>query len=169
MSFKIIGYVGKSFGLEGKFFLSKPRLDAMALRSLKYIYVGNGVEPDDVLAIRSVEERGSRLCIQLDTITTREQADRLTHSALFATEKQAAKLINDEPEISFKGFQVIQDGVLLGVVSDWLHQPMQDIITFTAMNGSEVMIPFVDEFIESVDEKKGILRVHLLEGMLNED
>ena len=137
---------------------------------MKYVYVGKGVEPDDVIAIRSIEEHGTRLCILLDTITTKDQANRLTHSALFIPEEQADQLlVNDDADIPFKGFQVMQDGDLLGTVTDWLHQPAQDIMTFTTMNGSNVMVPFVNEFIEFVDEDKGIVHVHLLEGMINED
>lgn len=169
MPFTIIAYIGKSYGLRGKFYLSEPKIDVQALRSLKYVYVGNGVEPDEVLKINSVEERGARLCIGLESIDSKEQAIRLTHSAVFITEKQAKLLPEIKEELSYIGFRVLEDGEELGTVTEWLSQPVQDIITFTTMNGSTVMVPFVDEFIESVDEKKGILHVHLLEGMLDDN
>ncbi|MCK4529851.1 MAG: hypothetical protein KAU44_01625, partial [Candidatus Marinimicrobia bacterium] len=119
--------------------------------------------------ISSVEERGARLCIGLESIDSKEQAIRLTHSAVFITEKQAKLLPKLKKDISYIGFRVLEDGEELGTVTEWLSQPAQDIITFTTMNGSTVMVPFVDEFIESVDEKKGILHVHLLEGMLDDN
>jgi 16S rRNA processing protein RimM len=169
MPFTIIAYIGKSYGLGGKFYLSEPKIDALTLRSLKYVYVGNGVEPDEVLKINSVEERGTRLCISLESIDSKEQAIRLTHNAVFITEKQAKLLPELKEDISYIGYRVLEDGEELGTVTEWLSQPAQDIITFTTMNGSTVMVPFVDEFIESVDEKKGILYVHLLEGMLDDN
>jgi 16S rRNA processing protein RimM len=169
MPFTIIAYVGKSYGLGGKFYLSEPKLDAQALRSLKYVYVGNGVEPDDVFAVLSVEERNSKLCLQLENIDTKEKAHRLTHQAVFITDKQAASLPDVEPEIDLIGFKVQQDGEYLGEVTEILQQPAHDIITFKTMNGSEAMVPFVDEFIEGIDEAQGILHVRLLEGMLDED
>lgn len=168
MSFMIIGYIGKSYGLGGKFYLSEPKLDADALRSLKFVYVGNGVEPDDVHALISVEERNARLCIALESIETKEQAARLTHSAVFITDKQAELLPDLEEEVSFIGYRVHQDGEDLGEVTELMLGSAQDIITFTTMNGSTVMVPFVDEFIESIDEKKGILHVKLLEGMMDD-
>ena len=167
MPFTIIGHIGKSYGLDGKFYLSEPKIDAQALRSLKFVYVGNGVEPDDVLKINSVEKRGARLCIGLESVNSKEQSIRLTHKAVFITEKQAKLLPELKEDISYIGFRVLEDGEELGTVTEWLSQPVQDIMTFTTMNGSTVMVPFVDEFIESVDEKKGILHVHLLEGMLD--
>ena len=169
MPFTIIGHIGKSYGLDGKFYLSEPKIDAQALRSLKFVYVGNGVEPDDVLKINSVEKRGARLCIGLESVNSKEQAIQLTHQAVFITEKQAKLLPEIKEDISYIGFRVLEDGEELGTVTEWLSQPAQDIITFTTMNGSTVMVPFVDEFIESVDEKKGILYVHLLEGMLDDN
>jgi 16S rRNA processing protein RimM len=169
MPFTIIGYIGKSYGLGGKFYLSEPKIDAKALRSLKYVYVGNGVEPDDVHALVSVEERGSKLCLGLEKIDTKEQALRLTHSAVFITDKQAKHLPGLEKETDLIGYRIYQDGEDLGEVTDVLHQPAQDIITFRTMNGPEIMVPFVDEFIVSIDEDKGILHVKLLEGMLDEN
>ena len=169
MPFTIIGHIGKSYGLDGKFYLSEPKIDAQALRSLKFVYVGNGVEPDDVLKINSVEKRGARLCIGLESVNSKEQAIQLTHQAVFITEKQAKLLPELKEELSYIGFRVLEDGEELGTVTEWLSQPAQDIIIFTTMNGSTVMVPFVDEFIESVDEKKGILYVHLLEGMLDDN
>ncbi len=168
MPFTIIAYIGKSYGLEGKFYLSEPKIDAQTLRSLKYVYVGNGVEPDEVLKINSVEERGARLCIGLESIDSKEQAIRLTHSTVFITEKQAKLLPELKEKLSYIGFHVLEDGEELGTVTEWLSQPAQDIITFTTMNGSTVMVPFVDEFIEEIDEDKGVLHVHLLEGMLDD-
>jgi len=169
MPFSIIAYVGKSYGLEGKFYLSEPKLDKKALSSLKYVYVGNGVEPEDVYTILSIEERNSRLCIQLENVNSKEDAIRLTHHAIFMTDKQAEGLPECEQEIDIIGFRVQQDGEDLGEITDVMSQPAHDIITFKAMNGSEVMVPLVDEFIEDIDEAKGILHVRLLEGMLDED
>lgn len=169
MPFLIIAYVGKSYGLGGKFYLSELKIDAQALRSLKYVYVGNGVEPDDVYRLQSVEERGARLCIKLENIDSKEDALRLAHQAVFITDKQAEALPDFEEEIDLVGFRVHQDGKDLGEVTDILHQPAQDIITFTTMNGSEIMVPMVDEFIELIDEDAGILHVRLLEGMMDED
>jgi len=168
MPFTIIGYVGKSYGLEGKFYLSEPKIGAQALRSLKYVYVGNGVEPDDVHALISVEERNTRLCMKLENIDTKEDAVRLTHHAVFITDKQAKCLPELQEKTDLKGFRVFQEGKDLGEVTDVLQQPAQDIITFTTMNGYEVMVPMVDEFIESIDEDQRILHVNLLEGMMDD-
>ena len=169
MPFTIIAYVGKSYGLEGKFYLSEPTIDAQALRSLTYVYVGNGVEPDDVYTILSVEERGARLCIGLGNVDTKDKARRLTHQAVFITDKQAESLPDIDKEIDLIGFRVLQDGQDLGEVTGILQQPAHDIITFKTMNGSEAMIPMVDEFIEEIDAVKGRLHVRLLEGMIDED
>ena len=168
MPFTIIGYVGKSYGLGGKFYLSEPKISAEALRSLKYVYVGNGVEPDDVHALISVEKRNARVCMKLENIDTKEDALRLTHQAVFITDKQAKRLPEQDEQTDLIAYRVFQDGKELGEVTDVMRQPAQDIITFTTMNGSEVMVPMVDEFIESIDEDARILHVHLLEGMMDD-
>ena len=166
MSFTIIGYIGKSYGLGGKFYLSEPKLDAEALRSLKYVYVGNGVEPEEVHALLSVENRGDRLCIAVEDVDSKELAARLTHKALLITDKQVDSLPDFEEEIDIVGYKVYQDGIKLGEITEVQELPAQDLIIFTTMDGSTVMLPFVEEFIEDIDDEQGILHVQLLEGMM---
>ncbi len=166
MSFTIIGYIGKSYGLGGKFYLSEPKLDAQALRSLKYVYVGNGVEPEEVHSLLSVEIRGDRLCIAIEGIDSKEASARLTHKALLITDKQVELLPDFDEDIDILGYKVFQDGLLIGEVTEVQELPAQDLIIFTTMDGSTVMLPFVEEFIEDIDDERGILYVQLLEGMM---
>lgn len=168
MSFTIIGYIGKSYGLKGMFYISEPKLNAEALRSLKYVYVGNGVEPDEVHALLSVEERNSRLCIALKDIESKEAAVRLTHSKVFITDKQASEFPELQESTDIESYKVFENGVQIGVVKEIQKLPAQDMIIFETMDGSTVMLPYVEEFIERIDDEQGILHVQLLEGMLDD-
>jgi 16S rRNA processing protein RimM len=169
MPFKIIGYVGKPIGLEGKFYISAPRFDAQIPGSLKYIYVGSDTGPENVLTIEALEERSGRLCVSVKEIRKREAAEKLRHKTLFIPEDQAVPLTGSQNQSRCKGYEVWQDDTFLGTVTGTLELPMQDTLVVTGTNGTEVMIPFVGEFIRSIDDKAGKLHVKLLEGMLDED
>ncbi|MDZ7796541.1 MAG: ribosome maturation factor RimM [Candidatus Marinimicrobia bacterium] len=169
MPFRIIGYVGKPIGLEGKFYISDPGLDAQALRSLKYVYLGNDKEPEEVFDVLDAGERGRRLSLLLNGINTREQAERFLHSAIFISDKQAENFTDEREDFRYKGYRVLQDGEELGTVSGRMQLPMQEVIVITAKNGKEILLPFVEEFIRTIDDKAGQLHVKLLEGMLDED
>jgi 16S rRNA processing protein RimM len=169
--FRVIGIIGRSCGLKGKFFITEPGIDAQAFRSLKYIYVGNGAEPEDVFEILDVEERSGRLCLQLENVGTRDLAEQIKHWKLFITGEQAKNLVKDDTAeaYAYKGYRVLQDGEFLGVVTGTMTRPGQDILIFEDKAGRPIMLPFVDAFIEAIDTKAGIVHVHLLEGMMHED
>jgi 16S rRNA processing protein RimM len=54
---------------------------------------------------------------------------------------------------------------LLGVVKDVLKLSPNDIYV-VEMNGKEVLLPAVKEFIKGIDVKAGTMTVKLIEGML---
>ncbi len=169
MSFEIIGYVGRPYGLEGKFFISEARIDAETLGSLKFLYLGEKEEPDDVLEILYAEKQGKRICLQLEGIRTREAAAKRLHQALYLPREQLKSFPTAEKDFPLKGFRVLQDAEELGCITAYMQRAPQDILLLKDSKGKEVMIPFVDAFIEKVDERKKALHVRLPEGMLNED
>ncbi|MDD3716361.1 MAG: hypothetical protein PHX07_07530 [Candidatus Marinimicrobia bacterium] len=170
MSFEIIGYVGRPYGLDGKFFVSEARIDAQTLRSLKFLYLGRKDEPEDVLEIRSAEEQGRRICLHLEGLETREAAEQRVHNALFLPRKQAAEYLTAaETEFEFLGYRVLEDKEERGIVSGRMERLSQDILIFTDPKGKQIMVPWVDAFIIKVDRKHKTLHVRLLEGMLDED
>ncbi len=169
MPFRIIGYIGKPIGLKGKFCISDPRLDAQALRSLKYVYVGNDTDPEEVHDIRAVETRGRRLLLLLDGIGTRKQAESLLHKSLFISEAQMKDFADEHEAFRYEGYEVLQNGEVLGTVSGRIELPMQEVLVITTGNGKEVLVPFVGEFILSINDEARCFYVKLLEGMLDED
>ena len=58
------------------------------------------------------------------------------------------------------------DTVKIGVVADILTDRPQDIYVVRRSDGTEFMIPGVPEFIREIDEKAGVIKVHLIEGLL---
>jgi 16S rRNA processing protein RimM len=58
-------------------------------------------------------------------------------------------------------------GAVLGRVRDVLKLPAQDLFVIER-HGREILIPAVPEFIRSIDPEGGTLRVHVIEGMVEE-
>jgi len=170
MSFEIIGYVGRPYGLDGKFFVSEARIDAQTLRSLKFLYLGRKDEAEDVLEIRSVEEQGRRICLHLEGLATREDAERRVHSALLLSRKQAVECLPAaEAEFELLGYRVLEENEERGIVSGRMERLSQDILIFTDLKGKQIMVPWVDAFVLKVDRKHKTVHIRLLEGMLDED
>jgi 16S rRNA processing protein RimM len=60
-----------------------------------------------------------------------------------------------------------QEGAVVGHVRDVLKLPAHDVYVIER-HGGKILIPAVREFILSIDPEAGILRVHLIEGMVEE-
>lgn len=60
------------------------------------------------------------------------------------------------------------DGVPIGVVSDVLHLPAQDVLVLDVA-GSEVLVPFVADLVPVVDVAAGRVEVRELPGLLTEE
>jgi 16S rRNA processing protein RimM len=55
----------------------------------------------------------------------------------------------------------------LGVVADVLRTGANDVYVVQRTDGSEVLIPALDETVLEVDLERGEMRVHLLPGLLH--
>jgi 16S rRNA processing protein RimM len=65
------------------------------------------------------------------------------------------------------GLHVVdQEEKALGVVKDVLRLPAHDVYVLD-LNGREIMIPAVKEFIKSIDLDARTMRVKIIEGMLD--
>ena len=60
-----------------------------------------------------------------------------------------------------------QHSAVVGRVRDVLKLPAHDVYV-VEREGRELMIPAVREFVRGIDPESGIVRVHLIEGMVEE-
>ena len=68
--------------------------------------------------------------------------------------------------IDLIGYKLIdQNGMIIGFLTDFLDIPSGDIIVLDD-GKKEQMIPFVDEFVKSIDFKEKIIFIETIEGLL---
>ena len=60
---------------------------------------------------------------------------------------------------------VREDGTPVGVLTEILERPANNVYVVTAPEGKEVLIPVVPAFILRADAEEGVVTVRLLEGM----
>lgn len=75
----------------------------------------------------------------------------------------------EEDEVYFYqlvGCKVMENDDVIGEVSEILETEAHDILRVKRENDKDVLIPYVDTFIEDVDTDENIIYVHLIEGML---
>lgn len=170
MSFKRIGYVGKPVGLKGMFLLYDICIDADTIRSLKYIYIGHGDAPDDVMELEETSRQGDRIGLKLAGISSRKEAESRLHAAVFASLSELGDTAEDtEENVPLIGFDVLAKEGPVGVVTEILDSPAHPILVIRRTDGGELLLPQVDEFVRRIDHRRRRIHVRLIEGLTDED
>ena len=84
------------------------------------------------------------------------------------TRENAVKLKKNEYFIAdLIGMKVYtEDEAYLGVLNDVLATGANDVYEVRMENGKDVLIPAIRQCILDVDVENGVMKVHLLEGLL---
>ena len=125
----------------------------------------------DSLRLASVRPDRDRLLLTFDGVTDRDQARHLAGVLLLAQVDPDEP--TDDPD-EFHDHQLIGlsarhvDGSVLGTVTDVLHMPLQDVLVLDH-DGREVLVPFVQAVVPTVDVAAGTLTVDPPAGLLDDD
>jgi len=53
----------------------------------------------------------------------------------------------------------------IGVISDYLSRPANDVYVIITENQNEILIPAIPQFVKEINQKAGYIKFHLLEGL----
>jgi 16S rRNA processing protein RimM len=164
-----VGKVVKAFGIRGELVARCYAGDPSRFTALRSVLVGR--EPGQARDIRiervRADERG--VCLKLAGVDDRNAAEKLVGHLLFVEHGQRVKL----PRGTYFVHEIIglavlnQDGANVGRVRDVLKLPAHDVYVIER-HGRDIMIPAVQEFVLGVDLEKGVMRVRLIDGMVEE-
>jgi 16S rRNA processing protein RimM len=159
-----VGTLGKVHGLKGEFYLnlSPGGLERFELGERFYLVAEGAGEPRPC-AVTRVGGTDQRPLVVLDLATTREQAIALQGRELMA----AGDELDAQPHYrvgELLGLPVeTASGRPVGEVRDVLEAPAHEILVVRAPDGSDVLIPLVDELLTLGE---GLLVV--VDGLLGE-
>ncbi len=161
-----IGKLVATFGVQGEIILlhslAKKLVfkngDAIFIEQVKGSYIPYFVVQSKA---RTTEESN----VLLEGINTKEQAHRLISKQVWLLDADFRRLAGTNSPISLLGYQLFNEGDLIGKVEEVIEQPHQLLIK-TTYKGNEALIPLHDETLEKVDRKKGEVHVVLPEGLL---
>jgi 16S rRNA processing protein RimM len=106
------------------------------------------------LTIASGRVHSGRLLLRFDGVMDRDAAEALRNTLLIA-EVDPEQQPEDPEEYYDHPLRdldvVLTDGTEIGRITEITHLPSQDLFIVERPDGSEVMIPFVEEIVTSVD------------------
>ncbi|MFD7527758.1 ribosome maturation factor RimM [Streptomyces sp. NPDC059849] len=149
----VVARIGRAHGIKGEVTV-EVRTDEPELR------LGPGAvlatEPAGVgpLTIETGRVHSGRLLLRFEGVRDRTAAEALRNTLLIA-EVDPEELPEDPEEFYDHQLMdldvVLADGTEIGRITEITHLPSQDLFIVERPDGSEVMIPFVEEIVTEID------------------
>ncbi|MFL5740702.1 MAG: ribosome maturation factor RimM [Flavisolibacter sp.] len=161
-----IGKLVSSFGLKGELLLKHHLGKKTSLKGLKAVFIEERKESFipwfvEHTKIKSEDE----LYIKFEGINTREQAVTLTQKEIWLEEADFKKFSASSSPINLLGYEVMEEGRMLGKILEVIEQPHQ-LLCRISLNNKEAYIPLHEETIKKIDRKKQQVIVALPPGLL---
>ena len=101
-------------------------------------------------------------------IDTLNDVEQYKTKSLYVTRKNAVKLKKDEYFIAdLIGLSVCSDDESLrGELKDVIETGANDVYVIELEDGRELLLPAIKECVLSVDIEEGMMRIHVLDGLL---
>jgi 16S rRNA processing protein RimM len=162
-----IGRIVASFGVKGELILKHALGKKTILKGIEAIFVEeNKGSYLPYFVVSSKAKNHEETYVQLETIDTKESANRLTTKNVWLLDADFRKLAGKTAPISLLGFELITEDEKLGPIEEVIEQPHQVLLRIS-LNGKEALIPLHAETLDKIDHKKKEVYVTLPDGLLD--
>jgi 16S rRNA processing protein RimM len=157
----VVARIGRAHGIKGEVTV-EVRTDEPELRLGPGAVLATDPASTGPLTIETGRVHSGRLLLRFEGVRGRTAAEALRNTLLIA-EVDPEELPEDEDEYYDHQLMdldvVTTDGVEVGRITEISHLPSQDLFIVERPDGSEVMIPFVEEIVTEIDleEQRAII------------
>jgi 16S rRNA processing protein RimM len=165
----VVGRIGRAHGIRGDVFVDVRTDDPEARFAAGSVLATDPAEVGP-LTVAEARNHSGKLVVSFAGYTDRSAAETLRGIRLVIDSDQLEP--TDDPD-EFHDHEllglsvVLTDGSVLGTVSEVVHGPAGDLLAVAREGGSEVLIPFIHEFVPEVDVPGRRLVVAPPEGLLD--
>jgi 16S rRNA processing protein RimM len=157
----VVGRIGRAHGIKGEVTV-EVRTDEPELRLGPGAVLATDPASAGPLTIATGRVHSGRLLLRFEGVKERNAAEALRNVLLIA-DVDPEELPEDPEE--FYDHQLMDldvvtvDGIEVGRITEITHLPYQDLLIVERPDGSEVMIPFVEEIVPEIDleEQRAII------------
>jgi len=162
-----VGVISSVHGVHGEAKVFVTSDDPKRFRDLKTV-IAVGLHGSKVLELESVKFHKDMAICKFKGIDTPEEIRMYRGMDLMIDRKDAVPLKKDEHYIAdLIGLDVVTDeGSPIGKVSDLYPTGANSVLVVKTPEGTEILLPYIDEFVRSIDTEEGKVTVHLMDGII---
>lgn len=166
-SYQQIGTLGKSWGNQGLItasifegYLGSIAADGFVFLDHDGLYVPYYIE--------RITPKGNKLHIKLEDIVSASDADNLKSKKLYLKREEVSDIpVTPTKEIDqFVGYQIYDGDNHIGEIQSIESLPQQEM-AFVSYQGSQIMIPLIDNLVNDIDDDSRVIKMSLPEGLLD--
>ncbi|HHW56526.1 MAG TPA: 16S rRNA processing protein RimM [Clostridia bacterium] len=161
-----VGKVTSAHGIKGEVKVYPLTNVPERFYDLEYVWIFDEEQGPRKYDIEYVKIISRGVCVKLEGIDTRDEAEKLKGTFLKVDAQNALKLEEGEYFISdIIGMKVYkEDGVFLGTLVEVLQTGANDVYVIKTEE-RDMLIPAIKDVVKKVDVDNKVMVVHLLEGL----
>jgi 16S rRNA processing protein RimM len=160
-----VGFLRRPHGLHGEIIMDLHTDFPERMKPGRKLFVGEEYKPMTLEAVR-VHAKG--LLAKFKDIDTTEEAGMFRNQWVFIKAKDAPSLPDGRIyQYEMIGFKVVDENEnLLGTLVEILETGANDVYVVQDDSGKEILLPAIPSVILDLDTGRGLLKVHLLDGLV---
>ena len=164
-----VGVITSTHGLRGEVKVFPTTDDPERFRKIRNLYLRTGGE-QKILQVQNVKFFKNLVILKFHGIDEIGQVEAWRGGELYVERKDAVPLGENEYYIAdLIGMEVLTDGEEhLGILKDVMATGANDVYVVASEKYGEVLIPAIKQCIMGVDVARGVMKVHLLPGLISE-
>ena len=164
-----VGIITATHGVNGEVKVYPTTDDPKRFKRLKEILLDTGRERL-TLSIQSVRFFKQFVILKFQGIDNINDVERYRKCSLLVPRENAVRLGKDEYFVAdLEGLQVRdEDGNPIGVLKSVMETGANDVYAIELSDGRELLLPAIRQCVLEVDVAAGFIRIHILEGLLDE-
>lgn len=160
-----IGYISKAYGFKGELKCSL-EVECLSedLPDFLWIYLDGKPVP---FFVEEYSLSQGNLILKFEDLTTEEQAQKLKNTSIYCQDELFEDYFEREESLDdLIGFEVIDKNKgSIGVIDSIIENSIQPKLVIL-FEEKEILIPYTESIILSIDEEEGIIEIEAPEGLI---
>ena len=162
----LLGRIIKSYGFDGAVSVKLEKTFDIKIFEMESVFLESEGKPVPFIVSSCEVIDNSLIRLIFDGYNSSEKISEFIGSRVFLTSSDEAYVMENDLNL-IRNYQVITaDNSLLGTVHGIIENPGQLILKILPEKGKEILIPFHEDFIIGVDNKKKIITMDLPDGLI---
>lgn len=165
-----VGVLTSPHGVRGEIKVYPTTDDPRRFKRLKEVILDTGRE-NKVLEIESVKFSKQMVILKFKGVDNPDDIAKYRQCSIYVTRENAVRLGRDEYFIAdLMGLKVHnEDDEEIGVLREVLETGANDVYIIDLHDGRELLLPAIKDCVLDVDVEGGQMKIHILDGLLDEE